>query len=102
MVIRPIILIALFAALVRPAAADPPMGILLPPGTAPCTLHVNGLTVPLATGTPLTTRYDWDFADETGKFNHLTGFNAAHVYDRAGKFNVKLTVTDSAGAVQTT
>jgi PKD repeat protein len=42
-------------------------------------------------------RYDWDFGDAAGKWNTLTGFNAAHVYDKPGSYTITLTVTDPAG-----
>jgi PKD repeat protein len=93
----------LLCGLAIPAFAQttqPRIGILLPPGTAPCPLHVNGLTILPAAGTPLTAHYDWDFGDPQSKYNHLNGFNAAHIYDQPGRFTVKLTVTDQAGAIQ--
>ena len=70
------------------------MTVLLPPGNAPCTLHVGSATI------SLTAHYDWDFGDSTAKFNHLTGFNAAHVYDQPGKYTVTLTVTEPPAAQQ--
>jgi hypothetical protein len=105
----PILLLSLLAAgpATRPATTEPwrpspghpkAVGLLLPPGIAPCVLHVNALRFPLASGTPLTARYDWDFGDPGSKYNTLTGFNAAHVYEGPGKYTVKLTVTDETGA----
>lgn len=44
-------------------------------------------------------RYDWNFGDPTGRWNALTGFNAAHVYDKPGAYTITLTVTDPAGHV---
>ena len=72
-------------------------GVLLSPGVVPCVVHVDGLRFPLPVGTPLTTRYDWDFGDLGSRFNQLTGFNAAHVYDQAGKFTITLRVTTEDG-----
>jgi PKD repeat protein len=79
---------------------QPGFGVLLSPGVVPCVLHVNGLRFPLATGTPLTARYDWDFGDPGGKYNTLTGFNAAHFFQQPGKYTITLTVTDQAGTVR--
>jgi len=61
---------------------------------APCTVHVQAFDVALARGTPLTARYEWDFGDPGGKFNQLTGWNAAHVYDAPGKYTIALKLTD--------
>jgi PKD repeat protein len=72
------------------------MSVLLPPGTAPCTLHVASGAI------SLTAHYDWDFGDPAGKFNHLTGFNAAHIYDQPGKYTITLTVTEPVAAPQST
>jgi PKD repeat protein len=76
------------------STTQPSISVLLPPGTAPCTLHVSN---PAAS---LTARTDWDFGDPLGKFNHLAGFNAAHVYDQPGKYTVTLTVTEPGAAPQ--
>jgi PKD repeat protein len=74
--------------------------VLLSPGVAPCAVHVNALRFPLNSGTPLTTRYDWDFGDPGSKFNTLTGFNAAHVFEHEGRFTITLKVTDETGAAR--
>lgn len=66
---------------------------------APATAHVNALPVPLAAGTPLTARYEWDFGDEGARYNRLVGWNAAHTYDRPGTYTIRLTVTDESGGV---
>ncbi len=78
----------------------PSFGVLLCPGVVPCAIHVNGLRMPLAAGTPLTARYEWDFGDPAGKYNQLRGFNAAHIYDRPGKYTIRLTLTDETGVAQ--
>jgi PKD repeat protein len=86
----------------RPSPDHPEsFGLLLSPGVAPCVLHVNGLRFPLATGTPMTARYDWNFGDPSGKYNTLTGFTAAHFYSHAGAYTITLTVTDEAGTLKT-
>jgi PKD repeat protein len=76
--------------------------VLISPGVAPAVVHVNGTVCPLPAGTPLTTRYDWDFGDPAGRYNRLTGFNAAHLYDHGGTYLITLTVTGEDGAVRTT
>jgi PKD repeat protein len=48
----------------------------------------------------LTAQYDWDFDDPRGRFDHLQGFNAAHVYDQPGRYTIRLTVTDETGDAQ--
>ncbi len=85
----------------RPDAGRPAFSILLAPGVAPAALHVSGLSVPLAVGTPLTARYAWDFGDPAGQYNTLVGFVAAHVYDRPGTYTITLVVTDQAGTATT-
>jgi PKD repeat protein len=93
----------------RPAATEPwqpgsghpkAIGILLSAGIAPSVLHVNAVRFPLEHGTPLTARYDWNFGDPQGKYNTLTGFNAAHMYQMPGEYAVTLRVTDETGLVE--
>ncbi len=62
--------------------------------TAGHAIFVNGLSSTLGSGTPLTAKYDWDFGDSGSKYNTLTGWNASHVYDRAGTYTVRLTITN--------
>ena len=60
-----------------------------------------------ATGTTLAgyqaedAKFEWNFGDPSGKFNALPGFNAAHVYEKAGKYTATLTVTAPGGKVST-
>ena len=65
-------------------------------------VHVHGLDSRLNRGTPIHARYEWDFGDPTGRYNNLTGFNAAHVYDRPGVYTITLRVTNERGASATT
>lgn len=46
-------------------------------------------------------KFSWDFGDEGSRYNTLAGFNAAHVYERAGTYTVRLTVTVPGGKVST-
>jgi PKD repeat protein len=62
-------------------------------------VHVNGVKTTLKTGDWLGAKFEWDFGDPTAKYNKLTGFNAAHIYDKPGTYTVTLTVTNSAGKV---
>ena len=63
------------------AAGGPVIHALGIAGMAPFTVHVHALDSELKTGSPLTARYEWDFGDPAGDFNHLEAWNAAHVYD---------------------
>ncbi|HEX3355834.1 MAG TPA: PKD domain-containing protein, partial [Tepidisphaeraceae bacterium] len=82
----------------RPDLQDS-FSVILTAGMAPYTLHVNAVNIPLAHGTVLTARYEWDFGDGTAesKYNKLVGWNAAHIYNRGGNYTVALTLTDEAG-----
>lgn len=64
-------------------------------------VHVHGLTSTLNGGSPTTARYEWNFGDPNGKYNTLVGFNAAHIYDRAGSYTITLKVTNEGGKVDT-
>ena len=61
-------------------------------------VHVHGIESVLNGGDALAARYEWDFGDPSGRYNKLTGFNAAHVYDKAGVYTITLTVTNDTGA----
>jgi PKD repeat protein len=46
--------------------------------------------------------YDWNFGDvdangQPAAYNQVSGFNAAHVYERAGTYTITLTLTDPTG-----
>lgn len=56
------------------------------------TLSVDAQTI-LPADDPLTTRLQWDFGDPGGDYNVLPGYNAAHVYNAAGTYQVTLTAT---------
>ncbi len=66
-------------------------------GMAGHAVHVSALSSMLGTGDALSTRYQWDFGDPGTQFNTLTGWNAAHLYSKAGSYTVTLTLTDAAG-----
>jgi len=65
-------------------------------------VNVDGLSSSIGTGTCITSNYAWDFGDAGSQFNQLTGFNAAHVYDKPGSYTITLTVTNEAGLVSKT
>lgn len=69
---------------------------------APASVHVNAMQIPMgADDSPLNVKYEWDFGDPTAARNALVGFNAAHVYDRAGTYTITLKLTNSSGVVRT-
>jgi hypothetical protein len=80
------------------AATRPAITIMNDKGMAPFAVHVNALSSDLGgSDDPLTVRYDWDFGDDKGQFNTLTGWNAAHIYDSAGTYTIRLKITDKNG-----
>ncbi len=81
-----------------PVAVIDAISTSVPAGTA---IHVEALKSTLNAGDVLSARFDWDFGDSGSKYNQLTGFNAAHLYDKPGTYTVTLTVTNSAGKVGT-
>lgn len=80
--------------------AAPVFKVLPYTAVAPATVHVNALDVPLASGTSLTAKYEWDFGDASPTAK-LRGWTAAHVYDAPGQYNLALRITDDAGTVTT-
>lgn len=93
-----LIILSLSAAVA--SAAVPSFKIMLSPGVAPCTIHVNGLTALGPKVDPTRCQFAWDFGDPTARFDTLPGFNAAHCYDHAGKYTISLRLTDPAGHVR--
>ena len=70
-------------------------------------VHVNalptasGLGTSFGNGDAITSHIQWDFGDKHGAYNRLPGFNAAHVYDKPGKYKLTLRVTDPTGQTDT-
>jgi hypothetical protein len=58
----------------------------------------------LGAGTPLTARYEWDFGDTNlgSEYNQLPGFNAGHIYDTPGTYDITLSITNQDGDVGVT
>ncbi len=86
------------------AAADVPpsarIKVMSSRGMEPFTLHAHALTS--AVVDPLQARYEWDFGDPGSPYNHLVGWNAAHIYRSNGTYTVRLRITDGQGRVSTT
>src|SRR3954451_24413203 len=61
--------------------------------------HIQGTD--FGSGDAITSRIQWDFGDPKASYNKLPGFNAAHVYENAGKYKLSLKVTNAAGEVGT-
>jgi PKD repeat protein len=83
-----------------PAAIEAPVAVLTlleQSVTVGAAIHAHAVGSTLNSGTPLTARYEWDFGDPSSKYNKLTGFNAAHIYDKPGTYTITLKVTDDAG-----
>ncbi len=98
----------------------PPINLTCIGVSVPATVHVYAMTAGTAAGAavipapgsttrpaavaqadggpfPLDSRYLWDFGDPDGRWNVLPGWNAAHIYDKPGRYTITLTVTDAAG-----
>ena len=84
-----------------PTAPTPAIVLMGTTTAGPGTVFVHALDSVLGAGTPLTARYVWDFGDPTTQYNQLTGWNAAHTYDKAGTYTLKLTLTNQLGKVAT-
>ncbi len=69
--------------------------------TAGNTVYFDGLSSTLKSGSILTAKWQWNFGDSGSKYNTLSGWNAAHAFDKAGTYVVKLTVTNDKGAATT-
>ena len=57
----------------------------------------KGVGTSFGSGDAITSHIQWNFNDPSGAYNHLPGFNAAHVYEKPGKYKVTLRVTNAAG-----
>lgn len=89
----------------------PPINLTCVGLTVPSAVHVSALVPhaedlpggagearrPQSDVSPLSHYYMWDFGDPDGRYNQLPGWNAAHVYDKPGKYTITLTVTDERG-----
>ena len=83
---------------IAPVAVIDVMDASVPAGHA---IHVNALQSTLKSGDALGAKYEWDFGDPSGRHNTLTGFNAAHSYDKAGTYTITLKVTNASGGSDT-
>lgn len=66
-------------------------------GMAEQSVFVDALSSNLASGTPLTAQYTWNFGDPSGAHNVLPGFNAGHIYNNPGTYTITLTITNQSG-----
>lgn len=53
-------------------------------------LFVHGLNSSYGNGTQDTAHFEWNFGDSSGDYNTLVGFNAGHIYTKAGTYTVTL------------
>jgi hypothetical protein len=96
-----VVSVALFNSPQAFAAPTAAIAAMATSGQAPFTVHVHGLNSTIDVGTKMTARYEWDFGDAAGSFNKLVGWNAAHTFNQAGTYTVKLKVTNQAGQQHT-
>lgn len=71
-------------------------------GMAPYTVHVHALNSTYDDGGKLTALFEWEFGDANGRYNQLSGWNAAHTYDQPGSYTVTLTIRNEAGVSAST
>jgi len=86
-------------AMTRGASAGPTpvISAISTQGMAPFAVHVHCLNSTYTVGDRLSSLLQWDFGDANGIYNKLTGFNAAHLYEHAGTYTLKLSITDQNG-----
>jgi hypothetical protein len=70
------------------------MQVLAPAPTVGIAVVVRALNSKLGAGTPINSNYQWNFGDPSSAFNTLPGFNAAHIYNTPGVYQITLTVTN--------
>ena len=65
-------------------------------------VFVDGLASSYGGGSQDTSHFEWNFGDASGSYNsNLVGFNAGHIYDKAGTYTVTLKLTNDSGGVAT-
>ena len=75
----------------RFSATIPEIEVTCASTMVPAVVHMQALgKIPGAASDPnlVKNRYHWNFGDPAGRWNSLTGFNAAHVYDKPGSYTV--------------
>ncbi len=82
-----------------PGSGDPQavLQVMDPAAMVGSGVVVRGLNSTLGAGSVIDANYVWNFGDTGGTYNSLTGFNASHVYDTPGTYNISLTVTNLNG-----
>ncbi|HEX8521002.1 MAG TPA: PKD domain-containing protein [Tepidisphaeraceae bacterium] len=65
-------------------------------------IFVNATSSQLVSGDWIHSKVEWDFGDANSKYNKLSGFNAAHVYERPGNYTIAMKLTNQAGKSTTT
>ncbi len=63
--------------------------------------HAHALDTRFNSGDEDTARFEWDFGDNGGRYNKITGFNAGHFYEQPGTYTVRLSVWNEAGQKDT-
>src|SRR5205085_10483903 len=61
----------------------------------------HGVGRSFGSGGEIGAHLEWNFHAPHGAYNHLPGFNAAHVYEKPGKYKVTLRVTNANGETDT-
>jgi hypothetical protein len=77
------------------------MQVLAPEPYVGIAVVVRALNSTLGSGSAVDSNYQWNFGDPSSQYNALPGFNASHIYTKAGTYKITLTVTNDLNQVST-
>lgn len=78
-------------------APKPTITVLGGNGQTENSVFVDATSSSLGDGNINNATYKWDFGDPGSKYNVLPGWNAGHIYDKAGTYTITLTLTNDLG-----